>query len=682
MDNNPGSVSANRRLKLILLIAITLLGAFFRLHRIESLPPGDRYDPAFYGIDALRILRGEHRIFFYYYVGQHRVEPLFSYLVAFCFLLVGPSTLGIHLAAALVGVVTVPAVYLAAETMFSEEEDPLRRWGGLLAALMLAVSYWHVNWSRYGVRAILVPLFAALTIYFLWRGLREGRRWLFVACGGVLGASGYTYQAARLLPVLVIIGFAAFAWRRGTITRRDWTHILLVAAVALLVFAPLGVYFARHPDAFSRRIEEVLVADDGGDLASKARSVWKQVKAAGLSFVVGSDYAPYRTLPGRPSLNPLFSALFLLGIGLSVVRIRRPVYLMLLAWLLVMTVPAMLAGGGSEAKRAIGALPAVAMLIAVAAVAPWQAIRRWGPKRSWKRVFRTIWALILLAVFTYGGWATYRDYFIRWGSNPDLFSHFEVGRAAIGDYASALPPDEQIYISPEVPSHPVIRFHAGLREGIEGYNGRVCLVMPERTETSTTYIIAPQGGEESLNLLERYLPAGEVTDRGGWHQGRPYFIAYRIPPGAEAQIAPTHTIVATWEAGMQLLGYDRHAARPAAGEEFTLTLYYRAQREIDQRYTAFVHLLGPENPATKSPLWAQDDSEPCHGFYPTSSWTEGELVVDRITLSIPEDAPGGAYDLAVGFYEAWSGQRLPATGSAVTEHNIVTLGELQVAGSE
>jgi 4-amino-4-deoxy-L-arabinose transferase-like glycosyltransferase len=672
----------DRRLKLFLLVAITVLAAFFRLHRIDQLPPGDRYDPAFYGIDALRVLRGEHPIFFYDYVGQHRVEPLFSYLVALCFLVVGPSTLGIHLTSALVGIVTVPAVYVAAETMFADEESPLRRWGGLLAALMMALSYWHLNWSRYGVRAILVPPFAALALYFLWRGLHEGRRWLFVACGAVLGMSAYTYQAARLLPVLVIVAFAAVAWRRGSISRRDWTDALIVAGVALLVFAPLGVYFASHPDAFSARIEEVLIVDDGEDLKGCARSLWGQVRAAGLSYVVGSDYAPFRTLPGRPSLNPLFSALFLLGIGLSAARIKRPVYLLLLTWLLVMTIPAMLAGGGSEAKRAIGALPAVAMLIAVAVVAPLQIIHRWslGPVR--RRALQATCALALIGTFAYGGWATYRDYFVRWGSNPNLFTHFEGGRAAIGDYAGALPPDEQIYISPDVPSHPVIRFHAGLREGIQGYNGRVCLVIPERVEANTTYILGSLPGEQSLDLLERYLPAGEVVAKGGWHRGEPYFLAYRIPAGVEADVTPAHPISARWRNGIQLLGYDLGAGAPAPGEAVELTLYYRAEEAVDQRYTAFVHLLGMHDPATDSPLWAQNDSEPCHTFYPTSSWAAGEIIVDRITLRIPDDVPSGTYDLAMGFYEAWSGNRLPATGSAVTEHDVVMLRQVSVTSSK
>jgi 4-amino-4-deoxy-L-arabinose transferase-like glycosyltransferase len=118
-----------RHARLLLLLGVTLLAAFYRLHRIQSLPPGDRYAPAFYGVDALRVLSGERPIFFYDYAGQHRVEPLFSYLVALSFLVVGPSTLGIHLASALVGVLTVPAVYVAVDPQALAEACPDRSIG-------------------------------------------------------------------------------------------------------------------------------------------------------------------------------------------------------------------------------------------------------------------------------------------------------------------------------------------------------------------------------------------------------------------------------------------------------------------------------------------------------------------------------------------------------------------------
>jgi hypothetical protein len=100
---------------------------------------------------------------------------------------------------------------------------------------------------------------------------------------------------------------------------------------------------------------------------------------------------------------------------------------------------------------------------------------------------------------------------------------------------------------------------------------------------------------------------------------------------------------------------------------------------MERRYTVFLHLLGSEHPDTGAPLWVQDDSEPCRGFYPTTSWHEGEILVDRLELVIPPDAPPGQYDLAMGFYYVWTGERLPITDSTVpAEHNVVSLGKLQV----
>lgn len=672
------------------MLAITVLAAFFRLHRLDTLPPGDRYDPAFYGVDALRVLSGERPIFFYDWVGAHKVEPLFSYLVALCFLVVGPSTLGIHLAGALVGIATVPAVYLAADRLFRtlpSEEGVVRHWGGLVAALVIGISYWHLTWSRYGVRAILVPLFAALVVAFLWQGLRRSKpdhgaslegRWPFVACGVLLGVSTYTYQAARLLPALVVVGFAVVAWDRGRFTRHDLMNLMIVASIALAVFAPLGLYFFRHPDSFSARVEQVLVIDETRGVAGNVRSLLGRVKDTALSFMVGVDDAPYRTLPGRASLNPVFSALLLVGIGFSVGRIREPVHQFLLFWFILLVVPATLAGQGAAAKRAIGALPAVAMIIALGVMSPWETLRRSAARWSGWRWLPGAWGLAVIGGFLYGGVATYRDYFVRWASLPGLFTHFEAARAAIGEYAGDLPPGERIYISPEVPSHPVIRFHSGLRGDLEGYNGRVCFVVPERTTSNTTYIIAPGHDPHSLDLLESYLPERRVVDRGGWHNGDPSFVAYRIRAGVEAELPPIHEVSASWARGMELLGYSTNGVSFKPGDAIELTLYYRSKQEAEQRYTAFVHLLGPENPASGGPLWAQDDSEPCHTFYPTSSWSPGEVIVDRIDLAVPEEAPNDTYRLAMGFYKPWSGQRLHAEGASVTKHDVVLLGEVTV----
>jgi 4-amino-4-deoxy-L-arabinose transferase-like glycosyltransferase len=670
-------------MKPVLLFAIVLLAAFFRLHRIDSLPPGDGYDPAYYGVDALQLLRGERLPPM---LPSNR-EPLFSTIVAAVFLVVGPSTLGIHLASALVGLATVPAVYFVAEALFpgtdpAGEERSIRRWGALVAALVIAVSYWHLNWSRYGVRAILVPLFAALTFTFLWRGLRDGDRGDFVLCGISLGLSLYTYEAARLLPVLVIFGCAAAVWQRRSITRRDWTNVLVLGVMALMVFAPMGIHFVRHPGTLTHRMEDVIVTQEAQGVAGKLQAVLDRTAKALRSFTMEGDRTPYSTIPGRPSLNPFFSALFLLGIALSVARVSEPPYLFLLAWLVVMTIPATLAGSGPSAKRAIGALPAVALLISVGALSPLRLLQRWTARRS-AEWLAAVWTLVVASGFVYSGVLTYRDYFVRWASNPGLFTHFELGISAIGEYACGLPRDERIYISPELPVHPSIRFHSGLREDIRGYNGRQCLVLPEQTRVDTTYIIVPGKDGKSLPLLERYLPQGRVVDRGGYHRGDPYFLAYRIPAGNEAQGAPTHTVEATWKDSIGLLGYDLDRDVGPAGDSVQVTLYYRDLKRLEQRYTVFVHLLSSQDPDTGSLAWAQDDSEPCRGFYPTSSWHEGEIVIDRLELTIPLDAPPGQYDLAMGFYDVWTGERLSVTeAEGPAEHDVVSLGKLQVVAAQ
>jgi hypothetical protein len=667
------------RVKWFLLAAIVLLAAFFRLYRIDSLPPGDGYDPAYYGVDALEFLRGTPLSIM---LPPNR-EPLFSYLVTVNFLLFGASATTIHLTSALVGLLTVPAVYLAAEALLANQEGALKSWIGPAAALMVAISYWHLNWSRYGVRAILVPLCVAVTFTFLWRGLRTGAFHSFLLCGVSLGLSMYTYQAARLLPVLVIFGFVTAVWERGAITKRDWLHLIVVVGVALLVFAPLGLHFATDPTSFSHRIEEALVVQEERSATSNLQAVVDQTLDALLAFSFVGDGTPYSTIPGRPSLNPFFSALFLLGIGISLRRIGKPRYLFLLSSLVVMTVPAMLAGKGPTAKRAIGALPAVATLIAVGGLAPLATLQRRLGDRSpaWARRLKAAWGVVVVCGFAYSGIVTYRDYFIRWASNPNLPTHFEAGISAIGDYMRDLPPGEQVYTSPEPPSHPAIRFHSGLRDDIRGYNGRVCLVVPRTTTAQTTYVIVPGKDGKSLDLLRRTFPQGAVTDQQSVVGDEPYFVAYQIPAGTGADLEPTHRLAAQWSDRIQLLGFDLDQNAYRAGETLELTLYYLDLEPMKVRYTAFVHLLGPDNPATGSPLWAQNDSEPCHGFYPTTSWHRSEVLLDRIEISIPDGAPSGTYRLGTGFYDAVTQERLPvASEAAPVDHDVVMLAEIHVSG--
>jgi hypothetical protein len=92
---------------------------------------------------------------------------------------------------------------------------------------------------------------------------------------------------------------------------------------------------------------------------------------------------------------------------------------------------------------------------------------------------------------------------------------------------------------------------------------------------------------------------------------------------------------------IMLLGYDRELLEERLG----LTLYWQAERPLDQNWTVFVHLLDEGGT-----LVAQHDSQPRGGHYPTSVWDQGEVVDDRHPLALPTDVPDGNYRVVVGLY--------------------------------
>ena len=651
-----------RKNKYWLLLGITLLGAFLRLYQLDSLPPGDGYDVAQYGVDALNILDGSFPLFLTSNFGR---EVLFSYLVAFVFLFTGAGTLGIHLSSAIIGILTIPAVYLAAKELLAGEQDPLRTWGSLLAALVTAVSYWHLNWSRVGLRVIWVPLFASLIVAALWRGLRTGSRAASAVSGLLLGLSIYTYQAARLLPLLVLFAFLVKIAARRSLSRRTAEEMVLTFGLAFLVFAPLGLYAWRNPTALNDRLRQATLVDQSKSIQEQAQIILAQSKVALRMFVIEGDDEPQFTLSGRPSLNPFLSLFFLAGIVIALWRWKQPVFLFLLFWLLLMTAPAMLAGQAATAKRALGAFPVAVILIAIGLALPWQRFSsktaRTEPHARWRSWLLAAYGMVVIVGLAWTVVITYRDYFLRWGVDPGLPAHFQADHSEAGRYIGQLPLEETVFVSPFAVSHPAIQLHSRRHPNMRGYNGHFCLILPTGdTASSTTYVIVPGPQEKSLERLQQVFPGGQVA-RGPLRAdtNQPYYLTYRVPDGSTIDIAPQQTADYIWDDKIKLLGYDLGRDSYQAGETINLTLYYQALQDGMANYTAFVHLLDDSDPANGIVLAGQVDSEPCRGALVTNNWQAGEIIVDSISVRIAEDASPGDYRLLTGFYNWPDLLRLP-----------------------
>jgi hypothetical protein len=397
------------------------------------------------------------------------------------------------------------------------------------------------------------------------------------------------------------------------------------------------------------------------------KALGQQVEKTLLVFGVRGDTNPRVNLPGRPALNPFFFAAFVLGTAISLRRTKRPSYFMLLAWLGVMCVPGLLAQQGHTAKRIIGSLPAVTILIAVGLLVPLDRALHWAKThRSSKWAGTALAAAMSFALFAglvYSGVRTYVDYFGVWGQDPDLFTHFEAGLAAIGQYAAQRPAEERIYVSPVHVGHPSVLYNSQYHPGVKGYHGQHCFVVPDRAGHKSTYIVVPGEEKASVEWLDAYLPDAELVATGPLHYQQPYFYAYQVPANTPARLSPASPRQANWDNRIQMVGYDLELDDQES--RIAIRLYYRALEPMDTDYTVFVQLIGPHNSKSGTPLWSQVDSEPCRGYRPTSTWDSDEITIDELELAVPADRiPGETYQVIVGFYDWRTLARLPVLDSS------------------
>ncbi len=138
-----------------------------------------------------------------------------------------------------------------------------------------------------------------------------------------------------------------------------------------------------------------------------------------------------------------------------------------------------------------------------------------------------------------------------------------------------------------------------------------------------------------------------------------------VGDGSSEAYAPQHLVSHDLAGQVSLWGYDLEAAEAQPGDSVRLTLYWRAERQMDEDYTVFVHLVDADGH-----IWGQQDNEPEGGFYRTSFWDVGEVVKDEYEFTIDRGAPQGEYTVELGMYVLETGQRL-----SVVDETTQTVGD-------
>ncbi len=295
----------------------------------------------------------------------------------------------------------------------------------LAAMVLIAFSYWHVNFSRYAIRGILDVMYGALSIFCLSRAFRPQAGWgVCLLTGLVVGLGLYGYGTYKFLAVPM----AYWMVHR----RADPKRVAVVAVVTLLIISPLITYIVTQGDAYFARLNKLSVQGTGHPVVAFVVNVLEHLK---MLFLEGDSNGRHNLWP-QPQLSPILSVLMLLGVwqaGRAVWRgqsalLTRPQGIFLFIWLAVMFIPASVTNQRiPHAHRTIGLILPCVTLGAIG----WGTLWHWLRHQPTER--RVLGALGSGLLFVSVAW----NYFVTYGNV--LFDEYPHEAVKAAEHMRSLP---------------------------------------------------------------------------------------------------------------------------------------------------------------------------------------------------------------------------------------------------
>jgi 4-amino-4-deoxy-L-arabinose transferase-like glycosyltransferase len=234
----------------IFILLILILAAGLRLYQLGATPPSPDWDEAALGYNAYSVLktgRDEYGIRFPLSLRSYDdyKPPLYMYLAIPSVAVFGLNTWAVRLPSAIAGILAVWGTYLFVGELLNygigisgnaknKKPLPVNRYVPLLTAFLLAVSPWHLQFSRIAFEANIGLTINIWAVYFFLRGLKQKHN--LIACTFLMGMGLYAYHSERIfLPILALILIAVF--RREIFRYKN--YLVIPVIVGLLTVVPL-----------------------------------------------------------------------------------------------------------------------------------------------------------------------------------------------------------------------------------------------------------------------------------------------------------------------------------------------------------------------------------------------------------------------------------------------------------
>ncbi len=580
--------------------------------------------------------------------------PLYYALLHLWIALVGSRAAAVRIFSVMSGVVAIPLLYLVGRRLFGSTV-------GILAALLMAVSPFHVYYSQevrmYGLETVL----GLLSVYLMLKATGAGGTWLLCAYVLVTSAAMYTHYYAAFIPIFQTI-FVLIAHRRA-IAR--W----LVAQAALLVlYAPWLVYTASRLTSYVAGkvaiehyapldvytfFERHLAAFGLGHLPDNMSLLYWAGSSFFLLAVLG--FIGYKRHPAQrrtfavrqaPASGILLLALYLLvPLGLAyVVNLLYP-----------------FTPYGFE-RLLLFAAPAYYLLVSLGL--------------TWLKEFSApLWGLALSLVLLLSGLSLYGFYTVARYPEDDYRPLLErmLALARPDDAVICLYPWQIGYFGAcwdQEPPHlyPAFEVDWPSRADDAGLIGRYC----DGLLTHHRRLWFPAHQTEGRILegeFESYLSRHYYPVLNEWANPHTRLLFYVAPDeikmtGSEVNFDHKLRLVESglgtgpFEAGWGVIGVE---------------LLWQKTGHLDGTYSLGLRLTDEEETT-----WGQQDSEPVGGLYPFSAWRSDEQARDRHGLLVPAGTPPGSYQVRLSVSRT-DGQSLDVIDRNLIPQGVeATLGTVEV----
>lgn len=230
------------------LIIIILIGGILRFYDLAGTPPSLSHDEVAIGYNAFSILktgRDEYGLtlpLLFRSFDDYKL-PGMMYASIPSILIFGLNEIGVRFPSAFLGTLTVLVFYFLVRELVRKHEVPLKETRSatnylpLISSFFLAISPWHINFSRQAFESNGALFFLVLGTYFLIASSKKTIYLLFAAV--IYAISFYFYYSVRLIIPFILLAFTMLMFKQLLKHKRIAFLSLLIGIVILLPFVPL-----------------------------------------------------------------------------------------------------------------------------------------------------------------------------------------------------------------------------------------------------------------------------------------------------------------------------------------------------------------------------------------------------------------------------------------------------------